>query len=147
MNMTDIPWFCGEAPMWEGKLTPKWLFVSTAVLVQLAWNKCLCYPEMSSSLRVGIDSAPLHPNAPWKNQQSLGWKPCRSRAETQFASHESPFRCGLRKTGKTGKMNSLLLSPAMLKQRFPARIHLCFKGRTSRMCMQEALPLQWVYMG
>lgn len=34
-------------------------------------------------------------------------------AAAQFVSHELPFRCGLGKIDKTGKMNRLLLSPVM----------------------------------
>lgn len=89
----------------------QWLFVSTDWLGIDAFATQRC----PASLRVGIDLSPLHPNEPPCHEPAEFGVQALQRpreAETQLASHESPFRWGLRKTGKTGKMNSLLLSPA-----------------------------------
>lgn len=134
-----------------GELTCKWHFVSMAALGMGAFATW----RSPASLGVGIAPSPLHPNAPSKEPAEFGVQALQRprEAETQSASHESPLMCGLKKIDKTGKMKSPLLCPAMSLNtaRFPARIHLCFKGRTSRTWNRGAalvaLLLWWVWVG
>lgn len=91
------------------------------------------------------------PVCPERSQKSLECNPCKG-PEGQKLS-EPPFMCGSEKIDKTGKTKSPLLCPvvSLNTARFPARINLCYKGRTSRMWMWGAvlvaLLLRWVWMG
>lgn len=87
-------------------------FVSIAVLAQLVWHGCLCYPG-ASVLGVQTAPSPLHPNAPCKEPTEFGVQAPQGlgEAEPQSAFPESPLMCGLKKTDKTGKTKSPLLCP------------------------------------
>lgn len=125
----------------------QWNFISTAWLGIDAFAAQRC----PASLRLGIDLAPLHPNAPCQEPAEFGVQALQRprEVETQFASHEASFRCGLRKTGETGKMNSLLLSPAMgLNRGSLQELISTLRGEPQGCGCKElpwqALPLQWV---
>lgn len=122
-------------------------FISTAWLGIDAFAAQRC----PVSFRVGIDLAPLHPNASCQEPAEFGVQALQRprEGETQFASHESPFRCGLRKVGETGKMNRFLLFPATgLNRGSLQELISVLRGEPQGCGCKElpwqALPLQWV---